>query len=128
MKSPRVSGVGVDIESIQRFRDKEFEKNSKFYRRLFTDNEIEYCLSMKDPSPHFAVRFCAKEAFKKALSPNFTLSWLDISITNDENGKPEIEFSKSIRSKSDMFNTISTHVSLSHDSTKAIAFVVLEID
>jgi len=128
MKIPRVSGVGVDIESIQRFRNKEFEKNSKFYRRLFTDTEIEYCLSMKDPFPHFAVRFCAKEAFKKALPQNFSLSWMDISIKNDENGKPEIEFSKSIRSKSDMFNNISAHISLSHDSSKAIAFVVLEIE
>lgn len=128
MKIPKVSGIGVDIESIQRFRDKEFEKNNKFYRRLFTDTEIDYCLSRRDPFPHFTVRFCAKEALKKALPQNLTLSWKDISIKNDDNGKPIIEFSQAFQGKSDIAGKISAHISLSHDSTKAIAFVVLEID
>ena len=57
-----IKGIVVDIESISRFRMMPFVKHKNFYKRIFTEREIMYCLSKMNPYQHFAVRFCAKEA------------------------------------------------------------------
>jgi len=58
--------VGVDIEENSRFENK--VSDEKFLKRIFTQDEINYCLSKINSHQHFAVRFCAKEAVIKALS------------------------------------------------------------
>lgn len=126
MKSSAITGIGVDIESIKRFRDKPFDENEKFYRRLFTDSEIEYCLSKKDPYPHFAARFCAKEAIKKAIPDDSSLGWKEAEITNYENGKPYMTLSSGFYDRSGISPELSIHVSLSHDATQAVALVIVE--
>lgn len=108
--------IGVDIEDISRFKDKE----QAFYERVFTKAEIEYCESKKTPAPHYAARFCAKEAVFKALSSagihNVVIS--QVEVYNDENSCPRIR----------LLNTdkkYNIHVSLSHEKEKAIAFAML---
>ena len=111
--------IGVDIEDISRFKDKE----QAFYERVFTKLEIEYCLSKRNPAPHFAARFCAKEAVFKALSSagidNIVIT--DIEIYNDNNSCPRVRLLNSnIKYK--------VHISLSHEKEKAIAFAMLYIE
>lgn len=107
--------IGVDIEDIKRFEN----KSQKFLDRLYTKSEQEYCLSKKMPAGHLAVRFCAKEAVIKALGglnakhPRLN----EIEIYHNENKVPQIR----LLNKSD--NKLTFQVSLSHDRTKAIAFV-----
>lgn len=108
--------IGVDIENISRFKDKE----RAFYERVFTQSEIEYCESKRNPAPHYAARFCAKEAVFKALSSagigNILIT--QIEVYNDKNGSPRIRLLNSdIKYK--------VHISLSHDKEKAIAFAML---
>lgn len=109
--------IGVDIEDIERFEN----KSQKFLDRVYTKNEQEYCLSKALPASHFAVRFCAKEATIKALSPlginKFPFN--QIEIYNDERGCPKI------RLLNEFSNKLTIEVSLSHDRTKAIAFVTI---
>ena len=111
--------VGVDIEDINRFKD----KSQEFIERIFTSAEIEYCKKFSKPESHFAVRICAKEAVIKALCAleitNITLS--QIEIYHNENKCPQVRILKKLE-KEIVFN-----VSLSHDRTKAIAFVVAEV-
>lgn len=111
--------IGVDIEDISRFKDKE----QAFYERVFSPLEIEYCMSKRNPAPHFAARFCAKEAVFKALSSagfqDIVIS--QIEVYNDENGCPRIR----------LLNTdinVRVHISLSHEKEKAIAFAKLFIE
>lgn len=111
--------IGVDIEDISRFKNKE----QAFYERVFTPLEIKYCLSKKNPAPHFAARFCAKEAVFKALSSaginDIVIS--QIEIYNDSVNRPHIRFLKpDIKYK--------CHISLSHEKEKAIAFAMLYIE
>ena len=110
--------VGVDIEDIERFKG----KSQEFIERLFTPGEIEYCIKYSKPESHFAVRFCAKEAVIKALTAlditNVNLS--EIEVYHNENGRPQIRKLK----KHD--KEIIFAVSVSHDRTKAIAFVTAE--
>lgn len=110
--------IGVDIEDISRFEN----KSQNFLDRIYTKNEQEYCLLKSSPANHFAVRFCAKEAVVKALnSMGISHPRLkQIEIYHDENGCPKVR----LLSKSD--NKLTIQISLSHDKTKAIAFVTIE--
>lgn len=73
---------------------------------------------------HYAARFAAKEAIFKAvsdrLSNKFELSWRDVEVVNDENGKPLVRFiGKTIE---EMENA---QISLSHCRNYAVATVVI---
>ena len=62
-----VRGIGVDLVRIPRMRDVIARWDERFLTRVFTDGEIAYCRGRRDPIPHFAARFAAKEAALKAL-------------------------------------------------------------
>ena len=104
--------IGVDIEDISRFSKLKYERNKNFYKKIFTKNEIEYCIKYKDPYPHFTVRFCAKEAAIKALNKKIRLTDIEIKIVNK---KPIMK----IPIYKQCF------VSLSHTNKLAIAFVLI---
>ncbi len=126
MSNCNITGTGVDIESVDRFRAKPYDSNTGFYHKLFTENEIEYCLRYKDPSPHFTARFCAKESLRKAVPKSIHINWRDVEIQNDENGKPYFLFSKAASGGNTYFSSQQFHLSLSHEKNQAIAFVVTE--
>lgn len=107
--------VGIDIEDIKRFEQKPFETNEHFYKKIFSPGEIAYCLSHKNPYPHFAVRFCAKEAFIKAYGKKITSS-PSIEIVLQEE-RPFVHYD----------GTLYT-ASLSHESEKAIAIVIVHTE
>ncbi|MBI2577993.1 MAG: holo-ACP synthase [Candidatus Wildermuthbacteria bacterium] len=113
-------GIGVDIERIDRFKKLEYGKNDSFLRRVFTKAEIEYSFSYKDFAPHLAVRFCAKEAVRKALGGFFArpVDLRDVEVVLNSNGVP------SIRIREDICEGIECLVSLSHTNDLAIAFVI----
>ena len=82
--------VGIDIQDVEPFRKRPFGEKKRFYERIFTAPEIEYCTARPDPAPHFAARFAAKEAVVKALgSKNIFISEIEVRLLPD--GKPEIE-------------------------------------
>ena len=110
--------IGVDIEDIQRFEN----KSQEFLDRIYTKNEQKYCLSKPNPASHFTVRFCAKEAIIKALnSMQINHPRLNqIEIYHGENNCPNV------RLLNECDNNLTIQISLSHDKTKAIAFVTIE--
>jgi len=105
--------LGIDIEDNSRFEKKE----EAFYTRLFTQNEIDYCRSKSNPTPHFCARFCAKEAVIKALSQKgIKLSRYNIiEIYNGELNEPHV------RILDEKYSHISIEISLSHDGSKSVA-------
>lgn len=108
-----IKGLGNDIVEIDRVR-KSYERHGyRFLTRLFSEKEQDYCLKFKDPVPHLAARFSAKEAIAKALGTGFGehLSWLDIEIVNDSSGKPSVHFSQSLKEK---LNDPLVLISISH--------------
>ena len=123
----RISGIGVDIENIHRFQKLSFEENKTFNKNIFTPEEIKYCLEKSNPYQHFAVRFCAKEAFIKALYPKGEkgISYLDIEI-GEKDRRPIINLNGTIKEFADTKNIKNVYVMLSHDGNYGIANVVLE--
>lgn len=100
-KSQKILGLGNDILEIERIRESYEKHGDRFLEKLFTKNEREYFTKHKHPEPHIAGRFAAKEAIAKALGTGFgkDLSWLDIEILNNPNGRPLVSFSQEIRQK-----------------------------
>jgi holo-[acyl-carrier protein] synthase len=120
-----VYSIGVDIAEIERIDDLIKRYGNRFLKRVFTDNEIEYCSKKVTAASSYAVRFATKEAVFKAtgLGLNQGMGWRDIEVLNDQNGKPFIKLSgvtkENLRGKK-------IHVSLSHSKDLAIAMVVVE--
>lgn len=94
----------------------------RFKQKLFTDPEITYCDSKALPAIHFAGRFAAKEALKKALISGKILdniSLKNIEILNDETGAPIV-----IIHHTD-YTFTAAQVSISHTDDQAIAFALI---
>ena len=114
MSFVKQKNIGFDLVEVVRF--KRIGKNAPFFKKVFRERERRHCRSYKNPSPHFAGIFAAKEAASKALGvKKFPFS--SIEIRHDSSGKPEVWF-KGKRIKS-------AAVSISHTNTMAGAVVMI---
>jgi holo-[acyl-carrier protein] synthase len=113
--------LGVDIESIERFRAMITRFKSSSLKRIYTDLELDYCFSKKEPASSLAARFAYKEAVYKAMSLlGQKVYHNQVEIINSSSGAPQGRFiSEELNSKYIL------KVSLSHSSTDAIAFVAV---
>jgi len=117
--------TGIDIIEVDRIKSSIEKLGEKFLKRVFTEEEIKYCNNKnKMKYQSFAARFTAKEAILKAISGvlenKYDISWLNIEILNDENGRPNVKF---IDYKLDLIDQID--ISLSHIEEYAIANCVV---
>jgi len=121
-----IVGIGTDIVEIKRVRDAVEKWGERFLRKIFTEREIAYCYKKKDPFPHLAVRFAAKEAVVKVLSSlrvkRYALQ--DIEILNHPTGKPFINLLGNL--KESFQDKFIIHLTLTHEQNYAVATVVLE--
>lgn len=113
--------LGSDIIEVKRIEEAIQRHGSRFLDRMFTQQEQHYCNRFRDAARHYAGRFAAKEAIAKALGTGITgkLSWLDMQICNDEQGKPYVEFSPSAQ-----FNHHMPHVELTISHCREYALAV----
>jgi len=81
--------IGIDIINVKRFEKKHFVENKVFYKKIFSESEIKYCIKYKNPYPHFAAKFALKEAVKKSIKENINM--LDIQ-TSHNNSKQQKNF------------------------------------
>lgn len=108
--------IGIDIEEVERFN--KYVKDKKYLERIFSKEEVFYCLPKKNAAQHLAVRFAAKEAVWKALSSkNKKLIVTDISVQNTEDGKPQVYIKNKKHKK--------IEVSLSHTDKYVVAVAII---
>ncbi len=130
-----ILGVGIDSVDIKRFDDwKQFSK--KTLQRIFSSEEIEYCLFIPAKSAErFAVRFAMREAFFKAFSsafPEDMAPFLTICkqliFKKTEYGSPYliVNWKKLIQNNKKMLARIQTEISCSHTQKIAMAIVILQ--
>lgn len=124
-----IFGIGTDIIEVDRIRGF-ISKGESFKQRVFTDPEIAYCDSHRDPAPFYAARFSAKEAFVKALGTGFIngIGFNQIELYHDELGKPEIRLTGKALEVAEEKGITKIHVSISHVKECANAVVLLEAD
>lgn len=125
MHGSKILGIGTDIIEIGRIRVALAEHPEKFMNRLFTLEEQQFFSHYRDPLPHIAGHFAAKEALAKALGTGFgkELSFLDLAIGHDEKGKPTVAFSANLEDK---MKGSTLQVSISHCELYAVAFALWE--
>ena len=81
--------IGIDILEVERI-EKALKKEN-FLNRGFTNQELEYVKQYKNIASHLTGFFCAKEAVMKALEDCKKMSFLDIEIYHNKNGKPYVK-------------------------------------
>ena len=116
--------IGVDIVEVQRFNELDYPNHRNFYERTFTPQEIDYCLSFKQPAQHFAATFAGKEAVYKALSRHVNVKLREIEIVRN-GGVPEVRLLTNENvNLEETVRRPEIKVSLSHTSSYAVAFAL----
>ncbi|MBM7644669.1 holo-[acyl-carrier protein] synthase [Scopulibacillus daqui] len=115
-----IIGTGIDI--IECHRIKKQINNAKFIDRILTIQEKQRFNQLSDHRKveFLAGRFAAKEAYAKAKGTGIgkALSWRDIEVMNNSQGKPILK---------DMTNEKQViHLSITHTEMYAAAFVIIE--
>lgn len=118
-----MKGLGSDIIEIDRIKKSIDEHGQRFLDRLFTTNEQAYCNKHKMAERHYAARFAAKEAIVKAFGTGFRegITWLDIEIVHDNQGKPEVVLSDRLMER---FESPKILLTMSHCKEYATATAV----
>ena len=97
-------------------------------QRILRPGEIAYCLAHRDPAPHLAARFAAKEAISKAFGTGIghDLGWQDLEIGRRESGEPFVILHGGGEKLFQKRGGRRLHLTLSHTQQFATAMAVLE--
>src|SRR5213595_2509279 len=124
-----VIGIGVDLVECARIQHSLDRFVENFLHRVFTDDGIEYSMSMKFPARHLVARFAGKEAVSKAFGTGIgkAMGWRNIDIRKKKSGEPFLVFSGPAQELATQRGVTSALVTLSHTEYHAMACVVLEV-
>jgi holo-[acyl-carrier protein] synthase len=130
-----IIGLGEDLVDIARIEKLIDNKQDRFLQKCFTIEEIDRAdlHNQRDRKiAYFAKRFAAKEACLKALGTGMRegLSWQDMSIGNDDLGRPVLEIRGGVAARLEKIMPAEKishiHVTLSDEAGLAKATVILE--
>ena len=121
-----IFGIGVDIVEVNRFS--KLINNPDFINRFFNKEEQQEYNNEQTMSEHYASRFAAKEAFGKALGTGLAgFSLTDVFVKKNENGKPYLVIqNKAEEILKNNCGECKIHLSISHEKTFAVAYVIIE--
>jgi holo-[acyl-carrier protein] synthase len=122
-----VIGIGIDIVDISRINTLAQKYGKRFLERVFSLDEITYCMTRYDSATCLAGRFAVKEAAFKALSAGKSsgIPFKDITF-NMRDGVPQLTLTGKAHELSQSLGVVKHHVSISHDKGCAVAVVILE--
>jgi len=125
-----ILGVGTDILNIKRIERliKIFDR--RFMKKILTKSEINFLKNNERKEANYlSNRFAAKEAVSKAIGTGMCgISFQDIEIKNNVEGKPYVQLSKKCQN---LINTkfnckkYNVHISISDMHPYTIAFATL---
>jgi len=120
-------GIGVDLVRIPRLRQVVERWRERFLHRVFTEAELAYCLEHRDPIPHLAARFAAKEAALKALGTGLRMgiNWRELEVRRERDEAPRLILSGRCRAIGEAKGGRQVLLSISHDGEYALAQAVL---
>ena len=125
-----VRGIGIDLVQISRMREVIARWDARFLHRVFTDGEIAYCRARRDPVPHFAARFAAKEAGLKALGTGLTLGiqWRELEVVRERGQAPTLVLRGRSHEVGRARGGSRMLLALTHDGDYAVAHAMLISD
>ena len=120
-----ILGTGTEIVECVRIATMIETHGEQFLERVYTPNEIEYCLRTANSNQHFAKRWAAKEATMKAMRcRNQGVRWSDIEIVHTAGEGPVIALSGAAASWAEQIGIERLHVALGACRTHATAYVL----
>ena len=125
-----IRGVGIDLVKIPRMREVVARWDQRFLRRVFTEGELAYCRSRRDPIQHLAARFAAKEAGLKALGTGLSLGvhWRELEVRRERGQPPTMVLSGKSLALCEARGGRRILLSLTHDGEYACAQAILVDD
>jgi holo-[acyl-carrier protein] synthase len=117
--------VGIDIVDIARVK-KAIVRTPRFLERLYTRQELDYCLQKANPYPSLAARFAAREAFYKLDGTLHGLKFHDVEVAVREGGQPYLLLQPEALLKTAKLGIKEISLSLSHAKEQAIAIVIAD--
>jgi holo-[acyl-carrier protein] synthase len=121
-----IIGIGMDATEIDRIEAAVARFGDRFLHRIFTDGEIAYATRRRNPAPHLAGRFAAKEAAMKALGTGHSqgVLWRDIEVFRP-GGPPQLRFHGGAAARFAHLKASGSLLTITHSQTLAIAHVLL---
>jgi holo-[acyl-carrier protein] synthase len=123
-----IVGIGVDVVDIARVQTLLERYGSRFLKRVFTEEEARYAMEGAAPAERLAGRFAVKEAVLKAFGTGKSqgILWRDVETVRGPRGKPAVHLHGQAVKWAKWKGGDTIHVSIAHDSGKAMGFVILE--
>lgn len=120
---------GVDVVEVRAFTQV-FRRRAGLLQEVFTPREQAYCLAKKDPYPHLAGRFAAKEACLKAVGIGLSGAGIDhtlqeVEVVNAASGRPQLSVRGWIAAIGRRRRIRQWSVSIAHTPRYAVATVIL---
>jgi holo-[acyl-carrier protein] synthase len=121
-----ILGIGLDATDIPRLTTVVERYGQRFLERVFTPGEIAYCTRRRNPAPHLAGRFAAKEAAMKALGTGRSrgVLWKDIEVVR-VGGPPQLRLHGGAARRAESLQVRRSLVTITHSDTLALAQVML---
>jgi len=126
----RIRGIGIDLVQIPRLRRVVERWQDRFLERVFTEEELAYCRARRDPVPHLAARFAAKEAGLKALGTGLRLGvrWHELEVRRERGQPPVLVLSGRSRAIGEARGGRRMLLTLTHEGEYACAQAMLVDD
>ncbi len=124
-----ILGMGTDLIEIARIGASVDRFGERFLERVFTPEEVRYCLRKKrHAAESFAARFAAKEAGAKALGTGISrgVSWREIEVRRQPGQRPTLHWSGRAAEVAAAMGVRGTSLSLTHGREVAMAVVIVE--
>ncbi len=124
-----IVGIGVDLVRIPRIAAALARFGERFKRRVFTQEEIDYCDARARPEFNYALRFAAKEAFSKALGVGLRqggIFWREVEVVPARSGRPDLRVHGRAARLCEQYGVTGMFLSLSDEGDYGVAVVVLE--
>ena len=122
-----ILGLGFDATDIPRIAEVYERYGDRFLHRVFTDEEIAYCTRRRNPAPHLAGRFAAKEAAMKALGTGHSrgVLWKDIEVYR-QGGPPQLRLHGGAARRAERMGVQRSLLTITHSDTLAMAQVIMQ--
>jgi holo-[acyl-carrier protein] synthase len=121
-----IVGLGMDATEIERIAATVDRYGERFLNRIFTPGELAYCMRRKNPAPHLAGRFAAKEAGMKAIGTGhaFGVLWKDLEVVR-HGGPPQLQFHNAAARHFARVGAARALLTITHTDSLALAHVIL---
>lgn len=120
-----ILGIGTEIVECVRIAKMLETHGEQFLDRVYTPNEVEYCLKAANANQYFATRWAAKEATMKAMRCRKQgVKWTDIETVVRQGQGATIALGGAAAIWAEQVGIEKIHVSLATCRTHATAYVI----